>query len=629
MRLIALILCLLIAQPALAQPDLKSLLKKLGGQPCASGALTCVTLKVAKDHRANDPKATLDISFAVNLATKRSKGVLFYVVGGPGYSGLLAADSYLSAFDANLTENMDIVFFDQRGIGGASGLTCPNAQAVFDTAEMPLNDSGTAAQTAQTYVKNCLSELKAPELLAVVDTDQAIRDLEQFRLAIGAPRVWIYGESYGTQFAQQYATAFPRAIKGVILDGVVDLNLSFEGFSDRYTSSAERILARLFDACNVVAGCATDMGGSAAAAYDTLSARLKSKPARVQFPLPDGSLKPRSFSAGALESNAFYALYGPDDRASFLRALAAAAHGALVPMQRLSDANLTIDPATESEIADPSWFGAAYYAVTCSDYSDEGATPGAKVALILAQAKAFAPKAPRLLHDYYAERLVCAYWPKSGPATRPEPFAGGDYPTLVMNGTMDPITPVTMAYSVYHHVKNGSIVVMQGGPHVIWGRGFACPDKIVADLMFDGKTPDAAVQVCTQDFIGSYQALTDPSAGPLALLHGLKAEIDLSDLSGFGGGDPVSAACDFGGSITASAAKNATAYAFAACAMWPGLVIDGSGKDVPDQGLSLKLQVSGSHTGDLTYHTSAVTEAATLDGTYDGKPALDLADLAP
>lgn len=123
--------------------------------------------------------------------------------------------------------------------------------------------------------------------------------------------------------------------------------------------------------------------------------------------------------------------------------------------------------------------------------------------------------------------------------------------------------------------------------------------------------------------------MTDPSAGPLALLHGLKAEIDLSDLSGFGGGDPVSAACDFGGSITASAAKNATAYAFAACAMWPGLVIDGSGKDVPDQGLSLKLQVSGSHTGDLTYHTSAVTEAATLDGTYDGKPALDLADLAP
>ena len=56
------------------------------------------------------------LTFALSFATEESRGILFYFVGGPGGSGLSAAESYLSAFDPSLIENMDIVFVDDNGV---------------------------------------------------------------------------------------------------------------------------------------------------------------------------------------------------------------------------------------------------------------------------------------------------------------------------------------------------------------------------------------------------------------------------------------------------------------------------------------------------------------------------------
>ena len=146
-------------------------------------------------------------------------------MGGPGGSGIGVADDYLSAFDARLTENMDIVFFDQRGVGPDHGLECPKAQGKFDLTDITVAKPDEAIAAARKFATDCPAELKSRDLLGFVDTGAAIRDLEEFRQKIGAPKVWIYGESYGTQFSQQYATLYPTAVKGVVVDGVVDLAL--------------------------------------------------------------------------------------------------------------------------------------------------------------------------------------------------------------------------------------------------------------------------------------------------------------------------------------------------------------------------------------------------------------------
>jgi pimeloyl-ACP methyl ester carboxylesterase len=253
----------LIFTGAFAQDNpLARKLENLGAEPCDLGELTCLTISVPLNHFANDPDQTIDVTFAVSLATEHSAGLLFYVVGGPGGSGLSVADDYLAAFDETLPANLDIVFFDQRGIGPNTGLTCAVAASDFDNTDLPLDQPDAILAAVKTFVADCQTELDHPELLLFASTNQAIRDLELFRQTLGIDKVWIYGESYGTQYAQQYATEFPDVIQGVILDGVVDLNLSFEGFYRTYITEAEKILARVLDACTDIAICGNDMQGS-------------------------------------------------------------------------------------------------------------------------------------------------------------------------------------------------------------------------------------------------------------------------------------------------------------------------------------------------------------------------------
>jgi len=634
MRMIRLAIAIALMSPwlagcaVMAADTLKATIEEMGGQPCRVGNLTCVSVEVPVDHRANTVGPTIKIEYSVSFASKESKGILFYLVGGPGGSGIGVADEFLAAYDERLTKNMDIVFFDQRGIGPDHGIECPKAQGVFDLAEVTIDHPDKAIAAAKKFATDCAAELKSRDLLNFVDTEQAIRDLEAFRQKIGAPKVWLYGESYGTQFSQQYATAFPTAIKGVVVDGVVDLTLDFDGYYASYTESAEKILTRVLRACSEIPGCREDMQGDAASAYDALADKAAKAPIEVEFPLADGTIAKRHLTSSMMAANAFYALYGPDDRAKFLRGLAAASRGQLLPMLRLAYSNLAIDSETEEGTADPTWFGAAYYAITCSDYGEGSADGEATARQILERAKAFAPYAPRLLRSYFAERLACAFWPKRGTKERPKPYAGGGFPTLILNADTDPITPITQSYAILDRAKDAYMVAMKNGPHVIWGRGLTCPDEIVFSLMFDGTLPEAKEQVCTQDFIGTYTPLTltemSAAGDPFRVAQALETEINQSpELGNWGGSDPLSVGCDFGGAVEVSAAEEGTAYTFNKCAWWPNTILDGSGTQIDDGvenvGLTLDLSVSGLHQGQITYRHNTATDATTLTGTYDGK----------
>ena len=294
----------LLAAPAQAQ-SLYEAASGLDLFPCDLSALSCTTLTLPLDHLANDPQKTIDITFALSFATVESRGILFYQVGGPGASGLASAESYLSSFDEELIQYMDIVFVDQRGTGPNHGLTCPLAQARFDAADVSITDPDAAKTSAKAYVTDCIAELDRSDILPFVATDQAIRDAEAFRQSIGAPKVWLYGESYGTQFVQTYATAFPTAVKGVILDGVVDLTLDSQGFYTAYTLASEAILARTLAGCADIGPCARDMGGDAAAVYDDLQNRLEQGPIPVSFTLATGETVQRELTSGLFDASAF------------------------------------------------------------------------------------------------------------------------------------------------------------------------------------------------------------------------------------------------------------------------------------------------------------------------------------
>jgi len=613
--------------------DLRSAVERLGGEDCKDSSLTCLDITVPFDHgdaNAGGPESNQTLSFhvAVHFAEAESKGILFYAVGGPGGAGTALADSYLSSFDARLKNEMDVVFFDQRGTGASDGVLCAKAGLAFDLGPMSLKAPDAAVAAAKGFVDRCLAEMSHRDLLPYLGTDQAVQDLEAFRQAVGAPKVWLYGESYGTQFAQDYAEHYPAALNGVILDGVVDLTRDAEQYYAEDVVTVEKLLGKVFSACDGLATCHADMTAPAAEIYDRLAAKLDAGPATVRFPIGSGGFADRELTAAILDADAFYALYGPDSRADFLRALAAAAHDSFIPLLRLGYQNLSAEPDTLAPNDDPTWYGAAYYGITCPDYDDAGHDPAARTKEILDEARTLAPRAPRLVRDFYAERLVCAFWPTKGTAARPAAFPGGDYPTLVLNSDSDPATPIANGYGVFDHAKNAYMVTMRGGPHVIWGRGLSCPDKIVFGLMLDGRKPERREQICRQDMLDAYAPLTGANlSDAFTLARGIATELDRSpELANWDGVDPISIGCDQGGSVTATSAESGTDYTFKDCAWWPGVTVNGDGISIdagdgskPD-GMTLTLKVSGAHQGDLVYRHDSTTDAMSVSGFYDGAP---------
>src|SRR5262245_42858360 len=184
----------------------QDLLVALGGVPCFDGSLfTCVTIEMPLDHFNPADTRTIPVTFAVYPALGTRKGMFVTATGGPGYSGVASADSYTSAFDPSIPEVFDIVFFDQRGLLLSGDQTCPFAANVFyqqDSGGITPGQEAALKQTAQTFATNCGNEVSNPDLLPYLGTKQAVEDLELFRQLIGDDEFWLYGESYGTQYAQ-------------------------------------------------------------------------------------------------------------------------------------------------------------------------------------------------------------------------------------------------------------------------------------------------------------------------------------------------------------------------------------------------------------------------------------------
>lgn len=618
--------------PSDVAPPLVKALSALGTQNCEwAEEFGCLTMKMPYDHAANNPQQFLEIEFAVRLATGKSKGILFYVVGGPGVSGIEVASDYLSYFDDRLIDDMDIVFFDQRGVGSSHGIQCAEALANYDAAPLALDRPEETIAAAKNFVEACVAETEHADLLPWLDTGQAIRDLEAFRQAIGAPTVWLYGESYGTQFVQEYATAYPDAVAGVILDGVVDLTLDAEGYYSADVLAFEAVLRRTLEGCDAVPGCREDMGRPASAVYRELASKLSRAPIEVPYPLATGELEGRELTPGMLQALGAGWIYGPEDRADLLRALAAASHGNLVPLMRRGYQALGVDPETLEAAPAPDWYGAAYYAITCRDYGEPGEDPEKTAAAILARAKKIAPDALLLIRAYYAERIACAFWPEPGRPDRPEPFAGGEYPTFVLNADSDPATPISNGYAVFDAVQNGYMVTMQGGPHVILGRGLACPDTVVLGLMLDGTEPSARELYCEQEEVAGYVPLSDPGHAKkldgFALARGVETELGQSpELWYRDWAEPLTVGCDFGGSFTATSTDTGTDYSFADCAFWPGIAVGGTGSEVADaesgngMALDLTIRTDGKPRGKLAYRHDTDAETMSLAGTLDDKP---------
>ncbi|NJM40866.1 MAG: alpha/beta fold hydrolase [Anaerolineae bacterium] len=545
-----------------ARPPTQDARRTTSEAPCPDSRFTCITLQVPLDHFDPSNPETINVVFGILRAKKNQrKGMFVTATGGPGVSGLLSADSYTDAFAPRIPKSFDIVFFDQRGIGLSGGFQCPDAVAKYygsdgrtQTPEQEQATLNSARALSQECTGVLASQLGSADKLRFYGTRQAIRDLELFRQHMGDEQFWLYGESYGTQFAQAYSVAFPNRLAGLVLDGTVDLTLRGPRYYQEQTQAFSDVLLMTLQACDADPACAANMGGSAVSAYDAIAAQLNASPVQVSFPLPNGQTAQRPLTFSDLENVAASQLYSEADRMIFLRALAAGSavgsRGDLVPLLRLAYLALGLNSQTLIAETDPSYSDAAYYAVECNDYNYFRGTPEQRAERYIRLGDQVEAEVPRLQAVFYGD-LPCPFWPVPPDTTAFDETPAKQIPTLVLGAEADPATPFKQGVRVWRRLDNAYLIAQQGGPHVIFGRGVACVDDLVTAFLVDGAVPNQRRTNCEGVVADDYVPLPPERAQDfpdvLEALFSAETEIDyLPEHYYWDGVDATSVGCRAG-----------------------------------------------------------------------------------
>jgi pimeloyl-ACP methyl ester carboxylesterase len=610
----------------------------LDPHPCYSGDLTCVTIAVPLDHDRPGDNRQLDIEFAIHLATGDYRGTLLYFVGGPGQAGVPFGTVALTWFDPSILEHFDIVFFDQRGTGPRHGVDCRGAATAHWQLPWRPDDIDVMVDDAERFTADCVAESGRADILPYIGTAQAARDVDIFRQAIGAPKLWVYGVSYGSYIAQFYAANHPEAVSALILDGVMDTSLDEISDGRMAAAAGEDIVSRMEAACLADESCRYAFPSSPTKAYDRLMAKLETAPIAVNYPLSNGSIEPRELTANMLFGVLSNTVYGPFYRTAFLHALASAQYGDFVPLARIGFQVLEIDADTLAPIpvssAPYDIYWGAFTGISCRDYVPSASDPWAASHAAFAEAVANRNLFPHFYGFSVGVAAQCPFWPGLADRVEPLVFRGGDYPVLILTSDADGATPISQAKAVYERIPDASMIIVRNGPHGSFGQFNDCVDNAVAAWLVSGQAPKPGIRFCDDTLLDSrywvdaVALYTRTDAGGIAWAS-IYSAISAILTTGWEAVDPLTVGCTHGGSLIMNDASLTDLqilvqeYWLSQCQIWPGFEMTGSLelRDTPSEWhWTLDIRFGGDHRGRLLYRYDLLSDTEEIDGDLDGVP---------
>lgn len=452
----------------LSLPVSATTLGRLEFKPCeldqpGTGATTgaeCAVLEVPEDPtKPEGRKLSLKVGLAASRAAEPQPDPVIYFAGGPGQSATESYGSMAGAF-ARLRDKRHIIFVDQRGTGGSHRLAC-------DFPDELAESLGTDAAAQTKMASDCLATFDAD--VSQYTTTVAAGDIEALRVAIGAPKLNLYGGSYGTRMAQEYARQHPDAVRSIILDGVVPAELAL---GSEHSINLETTLKAILARCADQPACAEAFGDP----YRTLyalrdQARATPLPVTMRDPTTNQARELKLDESAVVAVARLFA-YSPETAALLPLLLDEALKGR--PQSLVAQATLVYD----------SLLGMINH--------------GMQLSVICAE------DAARLGNRAEDENLIlgnsmigvtvnqCAVWPK-GPVSKDfnEPLKT-DTPVLLLSGEFDPVTPPRYGEQVLASLSNARHLVGKGQGHILLPRG--CTPRIAADFVdkLDPKGLDAS-----------------------------------------------------------------------------------------------------------------------------------------
>lgn len=445
--------------------------------PCLNSAgFACTSVAVPLD-RGGALAGTISLSVERRQAgAAPSEDAVVALAGGPGQAAIPLAAVAEQAM-APALGSRDLVVFDQRGTGASGPLRCSALER------------SRVASIGKAF-ERCAGQIGPAR--GSYTTQESVADIEAIRQALGYRRLVLFGVSYGTKVALEYAERYPADVEALVLDSVVPT-----GAADPFSLSSFKAMASAFsELCS--AGACAHITRNPLGDLARLAAGMRAHP--LTGPVYDGSghRHTASMSEVQLLDLAFAGDLNPALRALLPAAVQSALHGdpapllrlnllseGLIPNLRLGDASGGVDEAlfvdTSCEEAPFPWRRPAPPATRISE---------AKAALHALAASAFYP------FDAAAEWASglfegCAHWPNVAPAP-PAQSPLPRVPTLLLSGAQDVRTPTSNAEAVRSRIPGAQLLVVPYTGHSVLGSDFSGCAQAAVQSFFAG----VAVQPC-------------------------------------------------------------------------------------------------------------------------------------
>jgi pimeloyl-ACP methyl ester carboxylesterase len=430
----------------------------LVGRAASGMTYDCASVAVPQDWAAPRTGQTYKVAMIrIHSATQRSRiGSLLVNPGGPGASGIdtavyLSFGQRLGGLPTEITDKFDIVGFDPRGVGRSDPIKCisstdQDASLAADPDPVSQADFDSIVALNKKIATGCGAKYGAQ--LGNFSTEQAARDMDAIRSAVGDAKTTYLGFSYGTLLGATYAQLYPKNIRALVLDGAVDPLQDFVTGSEVQAKGFERAFTNFSAWCKATPAKCPIAPDARAAVTDAL-AKAENSPVTGD----DG----RDATPGWIFVGIISSLYTESGWQQLAKAIDGLQSGDATGIFDLADQYAERKPdGTYSNLFD------ANLAVNCADTANPPTV--AKIRQLQAE---WRKKYPLFGAALAIGMLPCSFWPaKKDPY--PAGAAVGAPPILVVGTTGDPATPYENTADLARMLGTGQVLTWQGEGHTAY-----------------------------------------------------------------------------------------------------------------------------------------------------------------